>query len=106
MGRIKEGWFGMQRAENLWSSYLSAVGWPLNTACLISVVVIALHEFFFAGSPELFSGAAKLWDLVYNLGLAIVASYVFFYVNVHLPKLRDRKNLRPFMASKTKQVVR
>jgi hypothetical protein len=106
MGRAKESWLGVRQAASLWSRYVIAVGWPLNTACLISVLVIVLHDFVFAGSPELFSGGAKLWDLVYNLGLAIVASYVFFYVNVHLPKLRDRENLRPFMASKTNQVVR
>jgi len=89
-----------------WRKYVAEVGWPLNAVCVASVLVVCLHDFVFAGSPELFQNAAKLWDLVYQLSLALLASYVFFYVNVHLPRQRDRENIQNFLNDKTFRIVR
>ena len=89
-----------------WRKYVAEVGWPLNAVCVASLLVVCLHDFVFAGSPELFQNAGKLWDLVYQLSLAVLASYVFFYVNVHLPRQRDRENIQNFLNDKTFRIVR
>jgi len=89
-----------------WRKYVAEVGWPLNVVCVASLLVVCLHDFVFAGGPELFQNAGKLWDLVYQLSLAVLASYVFFYVNVHLPRQQDRGNIQNFLNDKTFRIVR
>jgi hypothetical protein len=88
-----------------WRKYVVEVGWLLNVACAASLVVVCLHDFVFAGRPELFQNAGKMWDLVYQLSLALLASFVFFYVNVHIPRQRDRENLQQFLNEKTFRIV-
>lgn len=87
-----------------WRKYVAAVGWLLNTVCVASLAVVCLHDFVFAGSPELFQNAGKGWELLYKLALSLLASYVFFYVNVHL-RQRDRKNVHQFSNDKTFRIV-
>ena len=81
------------------------VGWPLNAVCVASLVLVYLHDFAFAGRPELFQNAGKVWDLAYQLSLALLASYAFFYVNVHLPRQQDRENIQQFLNEKTFRIV-
>lgn len=88
-----------------WRKYVAAVGWPLNTVCLASLAVVCFHDFVFAGTPELFQNAGKVLYLLYQLSLALLASYVFFYVNIHLPRQRDRKNVHQFLNEKTFHIV-
>jgi hypothetical protein len=73
--------------------------------CLVSVTIILLHDFVFAGSPELFKGAGKIWTLLYQLSLAFVASYIFFYVVVHIRRLRDKENIRRFLRERVEGIV-
>jgi hypothetical protein len=89
----------------LWRKYVASVGWPLNIVCIASLTVVLLHDFVFADSPELFQNAEKAWNLLYQLALALLASYVFFYVNVHLPKQQDRENVHQFLNSKTFSLI-
>ena len=51
----------------------------------------------------MFPGASRLWELAYLLGLTWVASYVFFYINVHLKAVREKETLRPFLYTYTRQ---
>jgi hypothetical protein len=95
----------MSWVKRVWRKYVASVGWPLNAACLIAVLVVILHDFVFVGWPELFPHGAQLWKLAYQLSLALIASYVFFYVNVHIRRLREKEALRPFLCQYTRNVV-
>lgn len=85
--------------------YVVSVGWLLNAVCLLSALVIFFHDVMFAGRPELSPLGARLWDLVYGVSLALIASYVFFYINVHLRRLREKETLRPFLYRHTLLLV-
>jgi hypothetical protein len=93
------------RARRWWRKWVSSVGWPLNIVFLAALGVIILHDFVFWGWPELFPSASRLWGLAYLLGLTWVASYVFFYINVHLKAVREKETLRPFLYTYTRRVV-
>jgi hypothetical protein len=95
----------VMRWSNWLRKYVTSVGWALNVVCSVSVLVILLHDTVFLGWPELFPRGAQLWKLAYELSLALVASYVFFYVNVHLRKLREQRTLRPFLYRHTLYLI-
>jgi hypothetical protein len=88
-----------------WRRYVASVGWTLNIACGVAVLIIVLHDLVFLGWPELFPRGAEMWKLAYQLSLATVASYVFFYINVHLKRMRDKELMRPFLFRYTMMVL-
>jgi hypothetical protein len=77
----------------------------LNVLLVAAVVAVILIDFVFADVPELFSGGARIGLLIHATSLAYIASYIFYLVVVHLKQLDDKRNIQPFIASKTKQVV-
>jgi hypothetical protein len=94
-----------QRAKRWWRKWVSSVGWLLNIVFLVALGVIILHDFVFWGWPELFPAASRLWELAFLLALTWVASYMFFYINVHLKAVREKETLRPFLYTYTRRVV-
>ena len=62
------------------------------------------HDLFFAGWPELFSWGGELWDLLYQLCLAFAASFIFYFLVVHIKRQRDKESIRPFLLAKTGRI--
>lgn len=93
------------RAEAWFRKYIASVGWLLNAVCLFSALVILSNDVIFAERLEVYPLGTQLWDLVYKLSLALIASYVFFYINVHLRGLREKESLRPFLYHHTLLIV-
>jgi hypothetical protein len=66
--------------------------------------VIFAHDRLFAGKPELFNGGAILWDWLYRLCFAFVASFIFYVVVIHVRRQRDKEDVRPFIRAKTGRI--
>lgn len=101
-----------QWTKKIWSVYISTVYTStLDRILIISflgcAVVILAHDVVprFVGWAEMFPGGAELWELLYELCLAFVASYVFYFVVVHLKRQRDREVLKPFLYRYTSSIV-
>jgi hypothetical protein len=45
-----------------------------------------------------------LWEWVYRLCFAFLASYIFYVVVVHVRRQRDKENIRPFLSAKTRRI--
>lgn len=77
----------------------------LNIGLLVSFSCITIVEFIYDKTPELFIGGAKLGEIISNLSLAFIASYMFYVVVVHFKYIKDKEHLDPYIALKSKQVV-
>lgn len=84
-----------------WMKYFASVSPTLNVLLIFSVIIVLLHDFAFASSPELFRGGAQIWDLAYRLSLALIGSYIFYFVVVHSKRQQDKDNLLPFLRRQT-----
>lgn len=97
--------YGMKRRiKKLWVRYIASVSLTLNALLVASVGIVLLHDFVFAGRLELFRGSAQIWDLAYRLSLALIGSYIFYYVVVHAKRQQDKENLLPFLRRQTRFV--
>jgi hypothetical protein len=97
---------GLQhRAKRLWHIYIATVDRTLTALFLFSVLVLIAHDILFAGWPELFRWGRELWDLFYQLCLAFAASYIFYFVVVHIKRQRDREALRSILYRETLMVA-
>ena len=87
-----------RRAKRFWFIYIASLDRTLTVLFIFCGFVIIAHEFVFAGWPELFSGGAALWELLYRLCFAFVASYIFYVVVIHVQRQRDKENIREFLS--------
>lgn len=88
-----------------WVKNVAAVGRTLNVLLAATLVFVMLHDFLLADAAELFAGGGKLWELAYKLSLALIGSYLFYFVVVHLKKQEDKENLRPYLRTRTDRIV-
>lgn len=96
---------GLKPPLRRWVRNVTAVGGTLNALFAAALVFVVLHDFVLAGAAELFPGGARLWELAYRLSLALIGSYLFYFVVVHLKKQEDKENLRPYLRSRTDRIV-
>lgn len=81
--------------------YISTVNRPLTAVFCVCVGFLFAHDIFFAGTTELFTGGAELWELTYKLCLALTSSYIFYFIVVHVKRQRDKETLQPFLYAQT-----
>ncbi|MCK5335511.1 MAG: hypothetical protein KAQ67_05080 [Gammaproteobacteria bacterium] len=77
----------------------------LNRGLFVSFLCVTLVEFIFDRTHEIFPGGAKLGDILSNLSLAFIASYIFYVVVIHFKYIKDKEHLDPYIALKSRQVV-
>lgn len=85
--------------------YIIAVNLTLNLMLLISLVSIILIDTVFIKLPELFDGGSGLLNAYYNFCIGMVASYIFYFVVVHIKEEKDKKNIGPYIGGKSMLVV-
>lgn len=57
----------------------------LSGICVFSFI-ISITRVLTVSTPELFDGAEEWFELINNLSLAYIASYLFYIVQVYLPE--------------------
>jgi hypothetical protein len=79
--------------------------WVLNICLTVSLVFILLYDFWLKEIPEIIFGGQKLGALMYQISLAFITSYTFFFVNDLMKKKVDKANLSPYLAKKTYFII-
>ncbi len=77
----------------------------LNLILVGALFAVLFIDFVLADIPELFPGAARIGSIVHALSLAYIASYIFYIVVVQIKSVRDREQVLPYVALKTRQLV-
>ena len=83
-----------------------AVSPYLNLALVISIVSVVVIEAYLLEIPEIVSWGAEFGAVYYKLCLSIMASYIFYFIVVHLKVQADKENINAFVATKAYGVVR
>jgi hypothetical protein len=61
-------------------SLFRTIDYRLNIGLALSLICIIYLNFIFNKTQELFYGGAKLGEILTNLSLAFIASYIFYFV--------------------------
>ncbi|WP_319403223.1 hypothetical protein [uncultured Anaeromusa sp.] len=64
----------------------------LRVVLLIALSIELLLEFILFKIPECFSGASTIGQLFSKLSLSFIASFIFYYLVVHLKSQNDKRN--------------
>src|SRR5581483_953826 len=82
----------MAMIARVWNRFDEAGHRVLSLAAL-ALLVVVLDKFVFYGIHELFSGGARLGEVLYELSLAYLASVVFWLLVVELPRQRTQRTI-------------
>jgi hypothetical protein len=90
-----------------WSKYIASINRVLNGLFVISVSIIVLRYINVAvlHIPELFPGGSEVWEVLYQLSLALISAYIFYFIVTHWKRQQDKGNLLPFLSSKTTAII-
>ena len=90
-----------------WSKYIASINRVLNWLFVISAAIIVLRyiNVAFLHITEQFPGGSEVWELLYELSLALISAYVFYFIVTHWTRQQDKGNLLPFLRSKTNAIV-
>ena len=99
----------LRSAMNTILYYVKAVfkvRWSVNALLMSAVFYLVLYHSVLLYKREIFTGAAKLGAVWGQLCLAVIASYVFYFLVVHIVRLRDHDNISGYVADKVNVIVR
>ena len=85
--------------------HILAVSPFLNFALIVAIGSIILMEAYLLDMPEVVSWGAEFGAAYYNLCLSIMASYIFYFIVVHLKSQADKENINTFVATKSYGIV-
>lgn len=77
----------------------------LNITLLVAILSILLMEAYLKDVPENVAWGAEFGVVFYKLCLSIMASYIFYFIVVHLKSQSDKENINAFVATKSYRVV-
>ncbi|RPH26710.1 MAG: hypothetical protein EHM93_19460 [Bacteroidales bacterium] len=85
--------------------YLTTLRKELIILLIISILLIILVEFTDFRLPIFVNNAAK-WNLLgYNLSIAYLASFIFYFIVVHIPNEKEKEKIIPYFKVKTNCMI-
>jgi len=88
-----------RQIRQFWSKYIASINRVLNGLFVISVGIVVLRF------TKLFPGGSEVWEALYELSLALISAYIFYFIVTHWKRQQDKGNLLPFLSSKTNAVI-
>lgn len=77
----------------------------LKGLLIISIIIVLLNEVILADVPEIFQKGDEIGNILSNLSLAYISSYIFYYVVVVLHEKRDKANLKSTIHFHNQRIV-
>lgn len=62
------------------------------------VIFLLVMELFFRKIPAPFPIFVKIGDVMVTLAISVIASFIFYFVQVHMPDIRHKANVYPCVA--------
>lgn len=88
------------RLGSFYRKYVLSLPKAISLLTSISVVCLVLIDFWLIDMKEIFEYGHEVGKIIYNLSIAIIASFIFYFFVVHIEKQDDHENLSEFIRSK------
>ncbi|MBU5227867.1 hypothetical protein KQI36_14630 [Clostridium senegalense] len=64
---------------------------------LLTSIIIAVSYILTSNIPEIFKGGENLYNLINNLSLAYIASYIFYAITIYYPNNKRKRKLHKYL---------
>lgn len=85
--------------------YLLSLRRELKILVLLDVVFLLLMELVFRRIPAPLPLFEKIGDVFVTLAISFIASVIFYIVQVHLPREKEKADLFPLLANRFKSII-
>jgi hypothetical protein len=93
------------RGQSRIGRYLFTIPKPILLITALSIISAISIQFWLKDIPEIFKYGYEFGEIIYNLSLAIIASFIFYFFVVHIEKQDDRLNLSEFISDKINSII-
>lgn len=90
---------------NWFKTYLFTVRRDIVILLIIDCVFLLVMELFLKKIPAPYPFFIKIGDLSITLAVSFLASFIFYFVQVHMPEMRSKKNLNPVISELFKRII-
>ena len=85
--------------------YIFSVPLLLNLVLLIAILSVIVMDVFLKNIPEIVSWGSEFGDVYYKLCLSLFASYIFYFIVIHIKLERDKENVNIFISNKVFHIL-
>lgn len=82
-----------------WKTYIKSLRKDIVILLIIDCVFLLLMELVFKKIPAPFQIFVTMGNLAVTLGISFIASFIFYFVQIHLPETKQKTNLYPSIAA-------
>lgn len=86
-------------------SYIVKLPIALNIAIIISFISIIVIDFYLKDIEEIVSWGSEFGNIYYRVCLSMIASYVFYFIVIHLKSMKDKENVNKFISFKVSNIL-
>lgn len=80
-------------------TYIKTIRRDIVIILMIDLLFLLIMEVGLRRIPAPYPIFVKIGDLFVTLGISFIASFVFYVVQVHLPRIKEKEDLFPYIAS-------
>ncbi|MDR3669079.1 MAG: hypothetical protein P4L35_19795 [Ignavibacteriaceae bacterium] len=77
----------------------------IKTIFFISLIYSFVYQFYFLKIAELFYGASEFGIIMFNLSLAFIASFIFYFIAVHIPEYKNKEKATSIVRLKIVKLI-
>jgi len=85
--------------------YLKNIDRWLLLILIFSISVIVSIDFWLINVPEIVSWGYEFGKILYPLSMAYIASFIFYFVTVHIKNVKDKTNIKPYIYKNVTSVI-
>lgn len=85
--------------------YIKTLPLALNIAIIISFISIVVIDFYLKDIEEIVSWGSEFGNIYYRVCLSMIASYVFYFIVIHLKSIKDKENVNKFISFKVSNIL-
>lgn len=85
--------------------YFNNIDKSLLIILIFSIIVIVSIDFWLINIPEKVSWGYEFGKILYPLCMAYIASFIFYFVTVHIKNVKDKNNIRPYIYKNATSVI-
>lgn len=82
-----------------WNTYIKSLRKDIVILLIIDSLILLLMELVLKKIPAPFPVFVTLGNFTITLGVSFIASFIFYFVQVHLPETKQKTNLYPGIAT-------
>lgn len=91
--------------NNWYNTYVKSLRRDIVYLLIADCVFLLVMELWLRKIPAPFPIFVKIGDVLVTLGISFLASFIFYFIQVHLPESRQRKDLYPVISELFHRII-